>query len=285
MLRTSLITAVAGLCCLAAAPASKPVQGPITKTIGESHEAAPGVLARPVSFDSPSGHRVSGEWVRAAQGPVRGSVLFVHWLGAPATTNHTEFEADAVELAKCGVGSLLIDAMWSEPGWIGTVGATAEHDRAVTAGQVQDIHRSLDVLIGDSPGRAPTLVVGHDFGAMFSVLEAASDHRAQGYVLMAANPTLADWYRFKKPDPEPRAYRAALAGFDIMKALGRMRGHVLLQYADKDFFIPDARARAFMDAAPRGTIIKHYATTHALGTAEVRADRMAWMKAELGCKG
>ncbi len=31
------------------------------------------------------------------------AVLFVHWLGDPATTNHTEFEADARPLALLGV--------------------------------------------------------------------------------------------------------------------------------------------------------------------------------------
>ena len=43
----------------------------------------------------------------------RPGVLFVHWLGDAATTNHTEFEADAVALARRGAVCVLLDAMWS----------------------------------------------------------------------------------------------------------------------------------------------------------------------------
>src|SRR3984885_13872555 len=41
------------------------------------------------------------------------AVLWVHWLGEPATTNHTEFMSDAQALAKQGIVSPLVALPWS----------------------------------------------------------------------------------------------------------------------------------------------------------------------------
>jgi hypothetical protein len=56
--------------------------------------------------------------VPEGKGPFAG-VLWVHWLGEPATTNRTQFLKEAVELAPKGMVSLLVEGMWSAPDWYG----------------------------------------------------------------------------------------------------------------------------------------------------------------------
>ena len=91
-------------------------------TYGPDRAVAPGVVARDVSFVSPTGHKVTGEIISSAEGGSRPGVLFVHWLGEPKTTNHTEFEPDAIALARKGATSLLVDALWSDPAWFDSMG-------------------------------------------------------------------------------------------------------------------------------------------------------------------
>jgi cephalosporin-C deacetylase-like acetyl esterase len=44
------------------------------------------------------------------------AVLFVHWYGPPSpTSNRTQFLDEAVDLARAGTISLLIETMWSDP--------------------------------------------------------------------------------------------------------------------------------------------------------------------------
>ncbi len=52
------------------------------------------------------------------------AVLWVHWLGETATTNHTEFETDAVALAGKGVVSMLVDMPWSQKDWFNSLRTT-----------------------------------------------------------------------------------------------------------------------------------------------------------------
>src|SRR5476649_1072492 len=62
-------------------------------------------------------------------------ILFVHWLGEPKTTNHTEFMPDATNLAKHGATSLLVDAMWSKEKWFSD-GRSPDTDYAESVAQV-----------------------------------------------------------------------------------------------------------------------------------------------------
>ncbi len=81
------------------------------------------------------------------------AVLWVHWLGEPATTNHTEFLADARALAARGVVSLLVDMPWSQPNWFESV-RKPETDYDDVVAQVVTLRRALDCLSG-CPGSTP----------------------------------------------------------------------------------------------------------------------------------
>ena len=75
------------------------------------------VELRDISYATLEGSRNAATFIarndRANPSP---AILFVHWYGPPRpTSNRTQFIPDAVELAKVGAVSLLIDTPWSWP--------------------------------------------------------------------------------------------------------------------------------------------------------------------------
>src|SRR5262249_19790716 len=139
-----------------------------------------------------TGTTVTGEIVMGTGNGPHPGVLFVHWLGEH-NCDHTEFEPDAYALAKIGVTSVLVDTMWAKHGWFNTVGKSAADDIRVTANQVIDLRRSLDLLLAQTGVDAGRIAyVGHDFGGMVGALLSAVDTRPQYYVLLAVTPKFSD---------------------------------------------------------------------------------------------
>lgn len=250
---------------------------------GSAPRMVDGVQMYDVRFSSPKGTPITGEIVWGDGDGPHPAVLFVHWLGDPKTTSHTEFEADAAALARLGVTSLLVDAMWARPGWIAGVGTSAEADYQATVDQVIELRVALDVLLAQ-PGidRSRVAFVGHDFGAMMGALLTAVDDRPQTLVLMAGNPYLAEWYRFGKDRPDKEAYAKRIGELDILAGLKASKARaMLLQFSAQDRFIPVANAELLFDAAPEPKGIVWYDTDHALATPQAFKDRQDWLKDRL----
>jgi hypothetical protein len=211
-------------------------------------------------------------------------VLWVHWLGEPATTNHTEFMSDAQELAKHGVVSLLIDMPWSQKGWFTGV-RTPETDYAATIAQVMTLRRALDCLTA-VPGVDATRIayVGHDFGAMDGALLLAVDDRPQYAVLMAPTLSFWEWYLLGKQPADPAAYVARMSAFDLpgWLAQGKQKA-TLLQFAQNDEYVAQATGIAFRNAVPnRDRTLKAYKLDHSLEDPTAHDDRRAWLIQHLG---
>jgi len=242
-----------------------------------------GVLAEDTAFTSPSGATVTGEVIHGAgQGP-HPAVLFVHWLGDPKTTNHTEFEPDAIALARKGVTSLLVDTFWARPAWFDTVGKSADADVAQGREQVAQLRRALD-LLERQPGVDPARIayVGHDFGAMFGALLAGVDSRPRVYVLMAGVPTMSQWYLLGKTHPQKDAYVAALDQLDIRGGLRASHAKAFLfQFASRDHYVKPTDAAAFAEAAPLPRGVFTYDADHDLDVPQAHADRLAWLAEQL----
>ena len=256
---------------------------PLHAVYGPAHRLGPTVTSRSLVFTAPSGHKVTGEVISGAAPDPHPGVLFVHWLGDPKTTNHTEFEPDAVALAKRGVTSVLVDAMWAKPAWFDTVGASAPDDLKGASAQVIELRRGLDVLMAQK-GVDPRRVayVGHDFGAMFGTLLAGVDPRPSVYVLMAGVPTFSEWYLLGKTHPQRDAYVAALAGLDTTPSLNRSKARaVLFQFSAHDHYITPERAALFASTTilPKGEFF--YDADHSLAVPQAFADRQTWLGEQL----
>jgi dienelactone hydrolase len=236
-----------------------------------------------------SGDRtLSAEIVAPAQAGTRGpGVLFVHWLGDAATTNHKEFESDARALAAKGATCVLLDAMWStvvngKRDWFSTVRSTGS-DYRHSIEQVVDLRRSLDLLIAQ-PGVDPERIayVAHDFGAMYGAVLAGVDPRPRYYVLMAGTTSFADWYLLGKKPADVAAYRAQMAPLDPLPYLTRSpaRGF-LFQFAAHDQYVTAAHATEFFSAAPVPRAMYVYDAHHDLKVPLALRDRLSWLQARL----
>ncbi len=219
----------------------------------------------------------------AGAGP-HAAILYVHWLGEPATTNRTQFLDEAVALAGRGVVSLLVDTMWAEPGWYKN--RVPEEDYARAIRQVVELRRAMDLLLAQ-PAIDPARVafVAHDFGAMYGLIASALDRRAKTYVFMAATPHFIDWFLFRQQPMDLAAYKQQLAAIDPVLFVPKLApAPVFFQFASKDFYITAEEAAEFYAAARPPKHMATYEAGHDLHTAEVAADRVAWLARELGLK-
>jgi hypothetical protein len=212
-------------------------------------------------------------------------VLFVHWLGDPATSNRNEFLPDAEWLARRGVVSLVPDQPWAAPHWFDRTRSTATDERDSIA-EVIVLRRSLDALIA-TPGVDPKAIayVGHDFGAMYGALLAGVDTRPSYYVFMTPTTSLAEWFLLdtERPPADAAAYTARMNAFDVRTALARatFRGS-LLQFAAHDEYVTRSEAEAFATAVPQtNRTVRTYAADHALAVAAAADDRRDWLVARL----
>ena len=210
------------------------------------------------------------------------AVLWVHWLGAVETTNHTEFESDALDLAKHGVVSMLVDMPWSQKDWFNT--RTTNDDYAGTVAQVIALRRALDCL-GAIPGvdKSRIAYVGHDFGAMVGVLLLAVDNRPSYAVLMAPTLSFWEWYLLGKQPADPAAYVAQMSVFDLpgWLAKGRQKA-TLLQVGQLDEYVSQATGIAIRNAIPaRGRTLRAYKLDHALEDETTHEDRLTWLVTQL----
>jgi dienelactone hydrolase len=251
-------------------------------TFGPTRAPANGVTARSIEYLSATGNKVTGEIVAGSATTPQPGVLFVHWFGDPKTTNHTQFEKDAIALAARGATSILVDAMWSQPKWFERMGHSAEGDTKETVAQVVDLRTALDVLLAQRNVDASRIAfVGHDFGAMLGAFMASADSRPQYFAYLAGNPSLSKWYTLGKKDPGGQ-YLAAMAKFDVLEGLRASKAKgVLLQFSAHDKYVTAEEAIAFLNAAPLPRGAFFYDADHDLDTPQAFQDRQAWLISQL----
>lgn len=247
-------------------------------------EARGGAVVRDLTF-TPAGTPVKAYLVAPATAPgPHAAILYVHWLGEPATTNRTEFLEEAVALAGRGVVSLLVDTMWAEPKWYGRRIPEEDYERAIR--QVIELRRAMDLLLAQ-PGIDPARValVGHDFGAMYGMIAEAADRRARTYVFMAPTPHFLDWFLFARKPQDLASYQRQISTIDPVLFVPRLApASVFFQFANKDEYVSAEEAAEFYAAARPRKQMATYDAGHDLHTAEVAADRVAWLTRELDLK-
>jgi cephalosporin-C deacetylase-like acetyl esterase len=213
-------------------------------------------------------------------GPHAG-VLFVHWYEPPKpTSSRQEFLPDALELAGDGVTSLLVDTMWSDPGWF--TSRDPESDLGHSIEQVKELRRALDIL-ASRPGVDPLRLfyVGHDFGAMYGAIVAGLDAaRLRAFVFMAGTQSFSDWFLlWPKSDQAAReAVISRLAPLDPTRYLARTGTlPILFQFATRDKFVTKTASDALAASASGPKEARWYDAEHELN-ADATRDRLAWLR-------
>ena len=247
-----------------------------------------GAVVRDITYAMPGGGTNAATLItpRTPAAAAAPAILFVHWYGPPApTSNRTQFIPDATALARQGVTSLLIDTPWSVPTYFRS--RTREEDYSRSVQQVRDLRRALDVLMAQ-PGvdRTRVAYVGHDFGAMYGTLAAVVDPRVTHFVFMAGTASFSDWFLYgPKLEGEARdRFVAQLAPLDPVRWVPKLRGPLLMQFADTDEHVPTARREQLAAAAPKGADVRVYKAGHELSE-EATRERLAWLRKVLRVGG
>jgi len=211
-------------------------------------------------------------------------VLWVHWLGAPATTNRTQFLDEAVALARRGVVSLLVDAMWAKPKWYRS--RVLEEDYANSIRQVVALCRAMDLLVSlPDVDRSRVAFVAHDYGAMYGTIAVAVHPGVRTCVWVAPTASLTDWAFFVKKPVSMEAYLEQNRPLELMDYLRATTGvSTLMQFAGHDEYVPRAKADAYFAAASEPKQVRRYEPAGHEMTAPpaIREDRTAWLARELG---
>jgi cephalosporin-C deacetylase-like acetyl esterase len=209
------------------------------------------------------------------------AVLWVHWLGEPATTNRTQFLKEAVGLAPRGVVSLLVDAMWSAPDWYGHRVPEQDHDNSIK--QVIALRRAMDLLVSrPDVDKARVGFVGHDYGGMYGMLAAGVDGRARTYVYIAVAPSLSHWAFFSRQPASKAAYLRQNADLELTDFLRRVKNaSTLFQFANNDAYVARADTQVVLAAAAEPKTRRFYDADHSMSVPQAAADRDEWLLKEL----
>ncbi|MBC7812934.1 MAG: hypothetical protein H7175_17390 [Burkholderiales bacterium] len=251
------------------------------------------VTVKDITYTSPvdgrplSAYLVLPDAAKASADGTFPAVLYIHWYEQESpTANRTQFLDEALMLAEeNGVVSLLPETMWSVSNWYNE-GRTIDSDYQDAINQVIEFRRALDVLLAQ-PGVDPERVafVGHDFGAMYGSLMGAVDQRPTAYVMIAGASNFNQWMLFGVDETQPGVdeYKAHMEELAPTRFIGQVApAPVLFQFGTEDFFTPQEDYEAFFAAATEPKQIMTYATEHAMLLDEIQADRLAFLREQLG---
>lgn len=257
----------------------------------KSTQARDGVTVRDISFVAVPGRddgRIDAFLVTPPAGGAgaQAGILWVHWLGDPATSNRTQFLDEAVALAREGVVSLLPDAMWSRPHWYRD--RVLDEDYANSVRQVIALRRALDLLIAQ-PGvaRSRLAFVGHDYGAMYGIIAVSVHGGIRTAVLVAPTASLNDWAFFLQRPASMEGYLEQNRPLDLSTHLRAAKNlSVFMQFAEEDRYVPLPKAEGLFSAAnePREMRVYPGAGHEMTSPAAIREDRDAWLRDRLGLR-
>jgi dienelactone hydrolase len=250
---------------------------------GRTGRAGP-IEVHDVSFAS-GRERIEGYLVLPPSRRRRPAVVFVHGSGG----DRGELLEQARWLAARGVVTLTI----TEPSTSSPPAATAAGPLAVLRrirdAQVRDvvaIRRAVD-LLRSLPRVDPRRIgyLGWSAGAKAGALVAASEPRIKAFVLLSAGADpLAAFVAQAPPSLRP-AVRSYLGSVDPIRFIAKARpGSVLLEDGRQDEIVPRAALLNIVRAAPKGTTVRWYDASHALGGTAYH-DAFNWLTRKLPIDG
>ncbi len=218
-----------------------------------------GIQIHSISYASPKGRVSAYLVVPPGEGPFAG-IIFVHWgLG-----NRDQFLDEAVQFAKMGAVSLLMDAPWNRPYFF-------RPDLYLLYIQtVLDLQRSVDLLVARPDVDIDRIgYVGHSYGATWGGVLAGVEKRIKAYVLMAGGAQISKTDGPNKPE------------IDAINYIGHAApSAVFFQFAENDEYITEESAWLFYDVASEPKFIQWYDTSHRFND-QARDDRVEWLSAQL----
>jgi dienelactone hydrolase len=281
------ILAVAGVLVCAAAQAqsgglfaydaSLPLQARQT-----SSTESGGARVVELSYASPKGGRVPATLVLPAAEGRHPAVVFQHGAG---NARRSDFRAEAEDLARAGLASLLVDAPFNRPPyrpWL----TFQLRDRAAYVQNVIDLRRAID-LLEQRPevDRERIALVGFSYGGGLAGIVAGVERRLAAVVVMSGPGRITDalrreGQRQRVPAKQLARYVASMRAVDAVGHVGRASAPLLFQFGRRDT-MPRAWFTKYVAAAPARKRVEWYPAGHLLCDCATR-DRKAWLLEQLG---
>jgi cephalosporin-C deacetylase-like acetyl esterase len=250
-----------------------------------SSAVADGVRTIELTYASPKGGRVPATLVLPAGGSPVPAAIFQHGAG---DASRGDFRAEAEDLARSGLASLLVDAPLARPdhrNWV----TFQLRDRAAYVQNVVDLRRGLDLLEGRAEVDASRIaLVGHSYGGSIVGVVAGVERRVDALVVMAGPGRMTDFLRQQgqawvrrarvgKPRTNRRRqltrYLAYMRAVDAAEHVGRATAPILFQFGRQDE-LPARWFQTYVDAAPAAKRVEWYDAGHTLCDCATR-DRKA----------
>jgi len=242
-----------------------------------------GISVYDISYNAARKRRYSAYLVEPqGEGPFAG-VIFVH----PSPGSRDTFLDEAVEIARKGAISLVIDAPWtekkaeawgkslSEPG-----AAVSEHIRTVIG-----LRRGIDLLTTRSGLDANRIgYVGHSFGALIGGVLSGVERRVKAYILMAGTGSFTDVAVANMPSLKGERlerYCRTLMVIDPVHYVSCAAPSALLfQFGLEDTFFTRKDSLGFFRNASEPKSMMWYNAGHYLND-KARRDRDEWLSDQL----
>lgn len=242
-----------------------------------------GIAIHDVSFAGVAPGRVEACLVAPPGEGKHPVVIFVH----PGPGNRHTFLDEAIELARRGAVSLLIDAPWARgQAWGRTMGEP-EHDLEEHRKTAKDLRRAID-LVSTRPGVNAERIayVGHSLGALFGAVLAGVEKRIKTFVLMGGAGTFADVAVSSIPPLRGLAldrYRQVLMPIDPLCYIRLAApAPLLFQFGFQDHTCARDRFIEFAAAGSEPKAVIWYNADHDLPDPAARRDRLDWLQMHLG---
>ena len=167
------------------------------------------------------------------------AILFAHWLGGISNVDSSEWEFFAEAASYARDGNACVIPLGFHPWDVSSTGTS--EDIPLVIRQVNDYRVGLDILFSrfaDKPSKA--ILIGHDYGAMFSILTAAADSRVGAAAIMAPVSRFYYWNRILRSIPEGpvlEAYKEAMFPYEPITLLRELTIPVLFQFGESDEFV------------------------------------------------
>lgn len=250
--------------------------------------AVDSVRVSEVTVPQAHGQPISAYLVEPPGGGKAPCAIFVHWYESESpTSNKTQFLAEAVELGRHGLLSLLVETPWSRPEWFPE--RDVKRDLEMSNEIVDNLRSSLDYLLKlPRASKDRVALVGHDFGAMYGAVLGSGDPRIKVFALQAGTARFSDWFLYNQQSLSDEGKRAVVAKLEPLAPVTHIAKlaprPVLLQFGTKDPHVPKERADQIATAAGEPKKVLRYDTGHELN-AKASADRQAWLREVLHLDG
>jgi len=230
-------------------------------------------------IQTPFGYRRMGELFLPQGDGSFPAILYVHWYEPKAqNSNRSQFEKEAIEMARSGAVCLTIETLWSDPDFFWK--RTQADDAKNSTEEVINLRRFMDLLLSQPSVDAKRFAyVGHDFGGMYGVLAGSLDQRPTHYIIMAATPRFSDWYLYfpNLDGAEREAFIRQMSEIDPITHIASLSSApILFQFGNDDLHTPAERAQEFFGAAKEPKEMKVYEAGHGLNELSAE-DRKEWL--------